>query len=148
MKALISIILLTFSLTAGQDLQNLDSLMKSSTDQLKHNRMRVSVIPAERRGWARDSMGPPRSLMMVRNMEAQNAELEKRVRELEINTAKISVILENMQKVNENHTDRFEGIMKFIEFIITAIGAIITTIIGYLVKRKKDAGSHAKRSPR
>jgi hypothetical protein len=67
----------------------------------------------------------------------QYSELDKRIRDLEINITKVSIILENMQKVNQKHTDKFDSIMHFLEVIITAIAGIATALIGVYVKSRK-----------
>jgi len=119
---------------------NLDSLITSGARQVRHLKMMPLIPPNElfnRRDTSRIILRPlnPPALNLV-HMESMT-DLEKRTRDLEISVAKVTVILENMQKVNEKHTDKFDTIMHFLEVIITAMAGIATALIGVYIKGRK-----------
>jgi len=132
MRILLIITIFVFIIPA----QNLDSLMNSGIQQMQQ----LKMAPVSRKlFYPRDTlrMGPrPLTSTIVSNSKSI-ADLEKRTRDLEISTAKISVILENMQKVNENHTGKFEVVMHFLEVIITTLAGIATVLIGVYIKSRK-----------
>jgi len=117
--------------------QNLDSIMNMGVQQVQHYKMMPLIPPEEL--FAKsvlDTVPILRPLPTFRVNET-SIELDKRVRDLEINVTKISVILENMQKINEKHTDKFDSVMRFFEVIITAIAGIITALIGVYFKGRR-----------
>jgi hypothetical protein len=142
------ILLMILSVTLAVSSQDFDALMKSSAEQVRHYDM-VPLVPPEELFVKNDSIvkipklvGTPKLSPLHLNQsfvatQAQMTELEKRTRELEINVTKVMVILENMQKVNEKHTDKFDTYMKFFEVIITALAGIITALIGVYFKGRK-----------
>jgi hypothetical protein len=69
--------------------------------------------------------------------QMQMSILDKRIRDLEINVTKVSVILDNMQKVNEKHGNKFDTVMGFLEVMITAMAGIATALIGVYFKGRK-----------
>jgi hypothetical protein len=121
--------------------QDLDFLMTSSAEQVRQYDM-VPLLPPK--NFAKNDAvlphvsGIPHSLSLSSiASQAQMVEMEKRIRDLEINVTKVTVILENMQKVNEKHSDKFDVYMKFFEAIITAIAGIVTALIGVYIKGRK-----------
>lgn len=140
MKSLFMILFTVFAVSAQS---NLDSLITSGAQQVRHLKMMPLIPPDELfgRDTTRVILHPlnPSALNLVHT--ESTADLEKRVRDLEISVTKISVILENMQKVNEKHTDKFDTIMHFLEVIITAVAGIATALIGVYIKGRKKGGT-------
>jgi uncharacterized membrane protein len=67
------------------------------------------------------------------------SDMDNRLRNLEINMAKVTTILDNMQQLNEKHTDKFDNITGILEAIITAISVIVAAFVGvYFQNRKKN----------
>jgi hypothetical protein len=155
MKYLLLILSAVFVVSA----QSLDSLMTSGAQQVRELKMMPSLISPDELFNQENTSGivlhplkvPAKNLIhtgssvelekRVRDIEIDitksSVELEKRVRDLEINITKVSVILENMQKVNEKHTDKFDTIMHFLEVIITAMAGIATALVGVYIKGRK-----------
>ena len=138
---MLRILLMILSFTFIVSAQNLDTLMSSGAQQVRHLKM-IPLIP----------LTPPEKLFSDEktvtaapvlhplnfiHQDQSYVELEKRVRDLELNITKVSVILENMQKVNQKHSDNFDSVMHFIEVIITAIAGIVTALIGVYVKSRR-----------
>jgi hypothetical protein len=137
----IALIILTTALALSA--QNLDSLMNSGAQQVRHLKMMplIPLTPPDRLFTTRDTVSTPtvpspvlRPLNIIRE-DRYSAELDKRVRDLEINITKVTIILENMQKVNEKHTDKFDTVMHFLEALITAMAGIAVALIGVYFKK-------------
>ena len=137
-----SLFLIIISISIGST-QNLDSLITSSTRQVQHYKM-MPLIPPEELFAKKDTVSVAHILSPLHISQPSMAEqlriseLDKRVRDLELNVTKVSVILDNMQKVNEKHSDKFDTIMRFLEAIITAIAGVITALIGVYFKKRKN----------
>jgi hypothetical protein len=132
------ILLIAFMVSA----QNLDSLISSSAQQVRQYKM-VPMVSLEK-SFSKIDTGTisapamPHSLPVVSSQaQIRMIEIEKRLRETEINLTKVTVVLENMQRVSEKHSDKFSIYMRFFEVIITAIAGIITALIGVYVKGRK-----------
>ena len=131
----ILLIILSFSFVISA--QNLDTLMSSGAQQVRQLKMMplIPMTPPDRLFAHRETTTVLRPLNLIH--QDRYYEIDKRVRDVEINITKVSVILENMQKVNQKHTDKFDSVMHFLEVIITAIAGIVTALIGVYVKSRK-----------
>ena len=70
-------------------------------------------------------------------LENKLAELEKNEAVSASNEAKMTTVLESLQKQSESHTDNVNIIMRILETLMGAIATIIVSYLGYRFKRKK-----------
>jgi hypothetical protein len=70
------------------------------------------------------------TLPAINNTEAE-------IRDLQISTAKMSVILENLQKQSDSHTDNINIIVKIFEILVGSITTIAVAVISTRGLRKK-----------
>jgi hypothetical protein len=139
---MIKILLIILSFSFVISAQNLDTLMSSGAQQVRQLKMMplIPLTPPEKLFAVRDTV-PTVSNPNLHGLniihQNQHTELDKRIRDVEINITKVSVILENMQKVNQKHTDKFDSVMQFLGVIITAMAGIATALIGVYVQGRK-----------
>ena len=55
---------------------------------------------------------------------------EERINQLEISVAKMSVILDNMQKQSDSHTNNIDVLIKIFEILIGSLTTIAASVIG------------------
>jgi hypothetical protein len=56
---------------------------------------------------------------------------EARLRQVEISMAKMSVILENLQKQSDSHSDNLNLFVKILEILIGSLTSISVALIGF-----------------
>jgi len=130
------LIVLAFSMLSAQ---NLDSIINSSNRQLRHYRIQPLMSPDKlfkNQNIPNNDRFSHRFSAPSINEYTEIKEIEKEVQQLKSDVIKVTIILENMQKVNDKHGDRFDSIIKLIEIIITAIAGMITTMFGMYFNNK------------
>lgn len=112
---------------------NLDSLLnRSSTGERNARTLRGFIV---RKGTTVAQYAPvltsPDKLFAIRLQPLtaiNNSEAE--IRDLQISTAKMSVILDNLQKQSDSHTDNLNLIVKIFEILIGSATTILVALIG------------------